>query len=136
MVKTRGMTLIEVMIALVVTTVGLLGALAMIGSLYSASSDNRHMTEALALAQSKVEEINAWVVTAGVPADGPMPAETVNAYGQTPGPTDFQYTRQVTWKTTTTPALNTRHADVTVSWPSSSGITPHIVSAVVERAVQ
>jgi prepilin-type N-terminal cleavage/methylation domain-containing protein len=128
MVKQRGMTLIEVMIALVVTTVGLLGALAMVGSLYSGSTFNRNATEALTLAQTKIEQINSQKVTIGSPADGPEASEILDALGNpvaTPG-----FTRVTTWGTNT--MQQTRRVTVTVSWTDGTG-RGHSISVQGER---
>ena len=54
--RARGLTLIEVMVALLVTTVALLGALATVGITVRGASFSRSATEASILAQSKLEE--------------------------------------------------------------------------------
>jgi prepilin-type N-terminal cleavage/methylation domain-containing protein len=129
MVRERGMTLIEVMIALVITTVGLLGALAMIGSLYVGSTFNRNVTEALTLAQSKIEQVNSQKVTMASPADGDEPPETLDALGNASA--TGMFTRTTTWSPR--PAQQTRIVTVVVSWPNSSGPLPHKVTLQVER---
>src|SRR5262249_12563229 len=53
--RTRGMTLIEVMVALGLASVGMLGALAMVGASMRGGSFSRNMTEASVLVQSKLE---------------------------------------------------------------------------------
>ena len=128
MVSQRGMTLIEVMIALVVTTVGLLGALAMVGSLYVGSTFNRNATEALTLAQSKIEQINSQQVTLANPPDTFLETEILDALGNvvaTPG-----FTRTTLWGTNL--AQQTRRILVTVSWNDGGG-RPHSVSVQGER---
>jgi hypothetical protein len=65
------MTLIEVMIALLVATVGLLGALAMLSTLLSGSSFSRHLTEASVIGQSRIEELQMLVGVTAVPANPP-----------------------------------------------------------------
>jgi prepilin-type N-terminal cleavage/methylation domain-containing protein len=126
MVRERGMTLIEVMIALVITTVGLLGALAMIGSLYVGSTFNRNVTEALTLAQSKVEQVNSQVVTIGSPVDGPEPVESLDALGNA----GTAFTRTTTWATN--PAQQTRKVTVVVAWTDGGG-RGHSVTLQDER---
>jgi Tfp pilus assembly protein PilV len=117
------MTLIEVMIALVVTTVGLLGALAMVGSLYVGSTFNRNVTEALTLAQSKIEQVNSQAVTLAAPADGIESTEILDAVGNPAGAPGF--TRTTTWATNA--AQQTRRVTVTVTWTDgankSHGVT-------------
>jgi len=125
------MTLIEVMIALVVTTVGLLGALAMIGSLYSGSSFNRNLTEAMTLAQSKVEAINSLF---SLPAANTTETESLDAYGNTPGSTTpVTYTRTTTWQAMGySSTLGTRTAIVEVKWQDGAG-TWHRIFLNAER---
>jgi prepilin-type N-terminal cleavage/methylation domain-containing protein len=53
----RGMSLIEVMVALLVSAIGLFGALALIGTLLKGGDFSRRMTEASVLAQYKLEEL-------------------------------------------------------------------------------
>jgi prepilin-type N-terminal cleavage/methylation domain-containing protein len=130
MVRQRGMTLIEVMIALVVTTVGLLGALAMVGSLYVGSTFNRNVTEALTLAQTQIEQINSRQITMSVPVDGPPPetTETLDALGNAVA--GGMFTRTTTWGTNA--AQQTRRVTVAVSWTDGGG-RPHSISLQDER---
>jgi prepilin-type N-terminal cleavage/methylation domain-containing protein len=126
--RARGMTLIEVMVALLVATVGLLGALAMLGTLIGGSSFSRSATEASVLTQSKIEELNAMAVTLTTPADGASSTETIDALARAAaaGP----YTRTWTWSTTD----GRRVALVTTSWSDAIGGN-HSVSARVSRVV-
>src|SRR5262249_29829343 len=71
----RGMSLIEVMVALIVSAIGLFGALALIGTLLKGGDFSRRMTEASVLGQYKLEEMVSWQysciatsVQAGCPA--------------------------------------------------------------------
>jgi type IV pilus modification protein PilV len=59
----RGMSLIEVLVALLVSAIGLFGALALIGTLLKGGDFSRRMTEASVLAQFKLEEIVSWRFT-------------------------------------------------------------------------
>jgi prepilin-type N-terminal cleavage/methylation domain-containing protein len=124
----KGMTLIEVMIAMVVTTVGLLGALAMVGSLYVGSTYNRNVTEALTLAQSKIEQINSQQVTMANPTDGLEPPESLDPLGNAAAGGIF--TRSTLWSSN--PAQQTRHIIVTVAWNDGSG-RAHAISVQGER---
>jgi prepilin-type N-terminal cleavage/methylation domain-containing protein len=56
----RGMSLIEVMVALIVSAIGLFGALALIGTLLKGGDFSRRMTEASVLGQYKLEEMVSW----------------------------------------------------------------------------
>jgi prepilin-type N-terminal cleavage/methylation domain-containing protein len=124
--RARGMTLIEVMVALVVTTVGILGALAMISSLFVGATFNRNATEAMTLAQSTIEQVDSQIITMSSPADGPAAAETgLDAYGVTgSGPTNI-FTRQLTWGTTLD--NQRRSVNVVVSWNDGAGKAHQVV---------
>ena len=61
----RGFTLIEVMIAMTLTALAIMGIIALYITETKASGFSRHTTEAAALAQAKVEELR----TAGSAAD-------------------------------------------------------------------
>jgi Tfp pilus assembly protein PilV len=126
------MTLIEVMVALLIATVGLLGALAMLGSLIQGASFSRDMTEASSLVQTKIEELNALTITATNPADGNYGPESVDALGNISpvGSGPWPYTRTWIWQQT----VDNRHrsVQVTVSWSDARG-KPHTVTANVDR---
>ena len=126
MVRQRGMTLIEVMIAMVITTVGLLGALMMIGSLYVGSTFNRNVTEALTLAQTKIEQINSQQVTMATPADGFVETEALDPLGNA----GSSFTRTTTWASNQ--PQQTRRVTVAVTWTDGGG-RPHGVSVQGER---
>jgi prepilin-type N-terminal cleavage/methylation domain-containing protein len=127
--RARGFTLIEVMIALCVSVVGLLGGLALVLSLLSGGVFARRMTEASTLAQSKLEVVNAQLVTATTPADGAVFTEsTLDAFGAVVA--GGSYTRTTTWGTTGDGLR--RSVVVTVSWLDATN-RAHSVSATEER---
>jgi type IV pilus assembly protein PilV len=80
----RGFTLIEVLIAMMIMTIGMLGVVAMQKSAYSASGFSRRATEAAVLGEDKPEQLRTLPITtvvdgsdrgdsAGVPDDdGPF----------------------------------------------------------------
>ena len=124
-----GFTLIEVMIALVVSLVGMLGALGLTVSIMNGGTFARYMTEASTLAQSKLEAINSQVITLTSPANGTVQTETtLDAYGSVVS--TGQYTRTTTWGVTADGLR--RGITVNVSWVDGAGIT-HNVSASEER---
>lgn len=112
----RGMTLIEVMISLMLGTVGLLGMLMLMLTLSNGSSFSRQITEASVIAQSKVEElVSSAAVTLTSPADGTTPVpDSLDAYGKanSAGP----YTRSWTYTTVSDAAGSRRRITVTVTW--------------------
>ena len=125
-----GFTLIEVMIALVVSLVGLLGALGLTMSIMNGGTFSRYLTEASTLAQSRLEAINSQVITLTAPANGTVQTETtLDAYGNVVTATG-QYTRTTTWGTTSDGLR--RSIVVNVSWVDGANVT-HNVSATEER---
>ncbi len=130
MVKPKGMTLIEVMIALVITTVGLLGALAMVGSLYTASAFNRNATEAMTLAQSKIEQAQSQTVTLSDGTSLDTSETGLDAYGNSGTGATNMFTRKTTW--TTSADGSRRVCTVDVGWTDGTG-TAHSVTMSTER---
>lgn len=116
--RARGMTLIEVLIALLVTTVALLGSLATVGVTVHGASFSRSATEASVLAQSKLEELVS--LPQGAATD-PLPANTTettldaNGNVSATGP----YTRTVTWSSIT--SGKQRQVLVEVDWNDAMG---------------
>ena len=111
----RGLTLIEVMVALLITTIALLGALATVGITVRGANFSRTATEASVLAQSGLESVVSLPYgTSGgaLPTGG---VETpLDANGNV-NPTTGIYTRTTTW----TQTLTQRQVTVIVSWPDS-----------------
>lgn len=126
--RTRGFTLIEVMMALGVAMVGLLGALALTLSMMTGGTFARNMTEASTLAQAKLEAINSQVITLTNPPAGTYPEPTLDAYGNTVA--TGMYTRNTTWGLTTDGLR--RSVRVEVDWNDASG-KAHSVVATEER---
>jgi prepilin-type N-terminal cleavage/methylation domain-containing protein len=112
--RSRGMTLIEVMVALLVTTIALLGALATVGITVRGASFSRNATEASVLVQAKLESLVS--LPAGT-SGGALPTPTtltetlLDANGNSGG----IYTRTTTWTQTTAQ----RTCTVIVSWPDT-----------------
>jgi Tfp pilus assembly protein PilV len=129
------MTLIEVMAALMLATVALLGALALLLSSTRGGVFARSLTEASTLVQSKLETVAARSsVTSSSPADGLESQETkLDAFGAV-NTTAGQYTRTTVWSTQTIGSCTRRRATVTVTWSDAFG-TPHTVTAWRERAI-
>ncbi|HEY1587874.1 MAG TPA: prepilin-type N-terminal cleavage/methylation domain-containing protein [Polyangia bacterium] len=124
--RARGLTLIEVMIALLVTTIALLGALATVGITVRGANFSRNATEASVLVQTKLESL---VSLPQGPSGGALPVTvspelTLDANGLTV-PTGI-YTRTTKWTQTASPAQRT--CTVTVSWTDLTG-SSHAVTA-------
>jgi len=129
--RQRGLTLIEVLIALLIATVGLLGALAMLSTLMRGSAFSRNVSEASALVQSKIEEAQSLAgvsVAPPVPANGAITESGLNAFGQVAG--GGMFSRVTTWGVSAD--AQRRTIQVTVSW-ADAGNQPHALSATAER---
>ena len=123
------MTLIEVLISLAVVTVGLLGALAMLGTLFRGSAYSRSMSDGMAMLQSKLEvEVSRGALTLSNPPNGVTTEPLLDSLGQT-APTGA-FTRATTW------ALSTdglrRKVTVTVTFLDNGG-SSHTLIAERER---
>jgi prepilin-type N-terminal cleavage/methylation domain-containing protein len=131
----RGFTLIEVLVALLVSSAGLLGALALMLSLLRGSMRSRQITEATMLAESGMEiqnqrPFNAALVIALPPEINLSPFGVVTP--PAPQPPFTLYTRQTAWNWTFFPSR--ARCTVTVSWTDdSSGPLPVTRSVTVER---
>lgn len=123
----RGLTLTEVMVALLIATIGMTGALAMLGTMVGSSNFSRSATEASTLVQTRIEEIQSYSSATLTAAQNT--SEVVNALGQVVS--GAPYTRTVTWTNDTTMAP-LRIAAVAVSWNDALG-TQHTISATTER---
>lgn len=118
----RGMTLIEVMVAMLLSTIGLLGMLALLGTTYKSTDNNRRMSEASVIAQTTLERLVALPRTAfaGVTATPapcpPISAATEARFTGTTTPSAVQYGR--TCEMVRCGLLNCM--TVTVSWLDQS----------------
>ena len=127
------MTLLEVLIALALASVGLLGALAMVGASMQGGSFAKNISEASVLAQSKIESL---VIMPGVtvsplyPANGSTAPETnLDQYGNVA--INGLYTRTPTWGLSSDGLR--RSIQVQVQWNDALGRS-HTVTAQRERA--
>lgn len=119
--REAGFTMIEVMIALTLTAIAVMGIVALFITQTKASGFSRHMTEAAVLAQDTVERLRTQGSAAAIP---PTTQSNLNERGGSGG----IFTRTFT-EVLTDPSW----ADivVTVSW-SDDGI-PHSVSVRARR---
>lgn len=135
-----GFTLIEIMMALLIGMIGLMGTLAIQQTVMSASQNANDGQVAMRLASQAMEEFSARVTRRGPPlVDRLLPIATGNwsaieyldangAVGaQAPG---FRWARQ--WRVVNTGAAAPYNISVTISYNLDSG-TPKIVRLDVER---
>jgi prepilin-type N-terminal cleavage/methylation domain-containing protein len=140
-VRARGMTLIEVMVALVVSIIGLFGTLAVITTTFKGSDFSRRTTEASVLVQDKLESLMATQVTLTSPANnatgcptptyaqGLVDSTSLNGLGQVTA-TPPIYARYYAW-CTTADGLR-RRVTVWVTWTDASN-RAHVVTASRDR---
>ena len=112
--KEAGFTMIEVMVAMLITAIAVIGIVALFMTQSNASSLSRHQTEATVLAEDKIEKLRTLgAATAQSGTDNNLNEKGVTGSGI--------YTR--TW----TETVGTNFADitVTVSW-SENGVAKSV----------
>lgn len=103
---TAGFTMLEVMVALILATIGLLGTLAVQQTLFGATANAQESAIATRLASRAMEELQAKIVTAGPPVVDQLAAAVTNGWvtlgyvnplGATSGAAtpDFRFKREV-----------------------------------------
>lgn len=109
----RGFTLVEVMVALLLTAVAVMGLIGVYTAQSRASSNTRHTSEAAVLAQDKLEQLRTQIAAAGSGSEA-----SINERGIATG----VFTRR--WTVT----LGTGYADVvvTITW-SEDGVARQFV---------
>lgn len=116
--KESGFTVIEVLVAMTLFAVAILGLAVGAGSIMRANHSSYNHTIATGLAQDKIEELKAKAVT-NIVSGGPA-VTTVN---------NVNYTR--TWTVTpNNPAAGVNKIDVSVTWTDYTNRTLTISSAV------
>jgi prepilin-type N-terminal cleavage/methylation domain-containing protein len=127
-----GMTLIEVLVALLLATIALLGSLALVLTSSRGGAFARQLTEASVLAQSKLEAlVGRTDITLSNPPSTQIDTETsLTALGVQDATSGLGiYTRTTTWGI----SGSLKHIVVTVGWTDNSGNT-HTVFAQRDRA--
>lgn len=130
--RARGLTLIEVMVALLITTVALLGALATVGITVRGANFSRNATEASVLVQTKLESLVSLPVGTtsgslpGNTTEAPSTTGAIDANGNT-GTAGAIYSRYTTWSNPTG-STTQRQVTVEVTWSDLSGAS-HSVRA-------
>jgi type IV pilus assembly protein PilV len=121
--RTSGFTLIEVMIVIAILSFGFLGLSAMQLKAMHGSDRGRHATNATAIAESRMEQLqqDPWTsiaVTAGFVAD-PVEANNIELDGS--GTVLAERAYSVSHQITDVAATYTRAIDVQVSWTEEGG---------------
>jgi type IV pilus assembly protein PilV len=113
--RTKGFTLIEVMVALVILAIALLALAGLMLTTTRNNSFGGHMTEAATFAQDKLEQLRAAPWT-GIIAG----ADTVL------GSTGISYSRN--WLTKDTPDGTQRWVTITINWSDPTKKASHSIS--------
>jgi len=106
----RGFTLLEVLVAIVILTIGLLGAAGLTTGIIRGNHYSKNITSATAAAQSQLESVKSGGYTNAVAAN--FPDDTVSMGGMT-------FSRQTTI-TDDSPDASMKTISVTVSWTESN----------------
>jgi prepilin-type N-terminal cleavage/methylation domain-containing protein len=118
----RGMTMVELMISLVVLSIGLLGIAAIFPAGRRFSNRDRLLTTATDLALQKMEQIRTYAYSDANLTVGTHPT----AFGETVGPNNT-YQR---WWTVSQIATDLRCADVRVTWTGAQPETARVVTYI------
>jgi type IV pilus assembly protein PilV len=113
-----GFTLMEVLVAMLILTVGLLGMAALITGIINSNKLSNRISTATVLAQDKMEEIKS---------DGYSNADN-EPRNSLPYPYD-KYEREVTGLDVESPAANMKTVTVTVYWESSKSVSLQTILA-------
>jgi len=105
-----GFTLLEVLVAIVILTIGLLGTAGLTTGVIRGNHYSKNITSATAAAQTKLEAIKSGGYTNATSAN--FPSDTV-----TMGGTSFTRTIAIT---SSSPAANMKTASVTVTWSEAN----------------
>jgi Tfp pilus assembly protein PilV len=122
--RASGLTVVEIMIALAISLLGLSASLSVILTLVRGAEFSRRLTEATTLVQSRLEETVAQGATPGSPPSGTTVEPGLDGLGRPAA--DGPYTRATTWSLT--PDGLRRQVSVTVTWVDAQG-APHGVTA-------
>lgn len=143
------MTLIEVLIALMISVLGLMGTLSLLSTIFKGNGFSQRTTEASTLVQSKLEEFvslqgvtvspanpadNANCPTSGSPTSIPVPTADPRNPLTGLGVTDPAGAFQRSWSWCTTTDGLRRRVEVIVTWTDTSTGRTHSLSAARERA--
>ncbi len=122
--KSKGFSLIELLISLVILSISLLALASLMVTTTRGNSSGSHMTEAVTLAQDKLEELRAtpWTTTAAFSGADPSIV----------GSTGITYTRN--WSPPNPPAVTDalRTVTVTVTWLDRVNRSVSMVSVLTE----
>lgn len=120
--RAAGFTLVEVIIAVLILSGGILALMRFQGNMLSSSSASREHSEAVLIAQRKIEELRAYAAlatTPGVPAYADIATGTDTVAGKTG---NFQRT----WTVTDNSMPSYKQLDLSLTWTTSQGVNQSI----------
>lgn len=109
----RGFTLLEILVALVILTLGLLGVAGLMAGIMQGNSFSNKVTTATTLAQDKLEDIRK-LGFRGTPATDTTVTENYNSIA------GYRFYKRVTSIDVGNPSANMKLATVTVFWDSDA----------------
>lgn len=115
--RRSGMSMVEIMVAMVVLSFGLLGVAALQVRAITEGSGGQHLSTASAAARNRVEELNrlAWTDSDLDHDAGAWSADTTfDVLGQ-----DYVRQDRITWDNTNVAAVQLKQVEVRVSWDDS-----------------
>ena len=105
----RGYTLIEVLVAMIILSIGLLGGAALIVGIIQGNSRSDRLTTATLLAQEKMEDIRGLAYSGA--------ADSTEDYNSI---TNYPLFKRITSVVASSPAANMKTVTVTVFWDSDN----------------
>ena len=129
-----GFTLIEVMIAMTILTVGLMSIAVAQLSAIKVSSRSKHMQDAMLLAREQMDTLGAIIPDPALPAffANAQTIDDVDLKGSEDGADTTRYTRR-TVITPNVPSAGLSRVVVTVTWPNSNSTVSQIQLSSVMR---
>ncbi|GGC03738.1 type IV pilin [Marinobacterium zhoushanense] len=134
--KTAGFTLIEVLIALVVVTVGMAALLQLQSSFIKGATDSEQRAVAMALAEKKLEEFRDYQTIVEFDQIGSAASPTSEVEAVSVGKSSIDYTLNWSGINTVSSAVNAseyKEITVTVSWNGTDGVSSVALSTLLAR---
>jgi type IV pilus modification protein PilV len=119
----RGFTLLEVLVTIVILTIGLLGTAGLTTGVIRGNAYSKNITSATAIAQAQLDAAKSYGYTNVTTTNFPSSATTVNMSGNS-------FTRTTTI-TNDSPASNMKTIAVQVAWNESGGTSRTITLSTI-----
>jgi len=117
-----GFTLMEVLVAMLILSVGLLGMAALITGIINSNKLSNRISTATVLAQDKMEEVRR-VGYSGMPASNTTTTENYNTI------TNYSLYKRVTLTEVANPAAGMKKITVTVYWDTNKSVVLQTILA-------